>query len=63
VAPSSLAEIKKVIRSVTYQEARAAVDEALLASTPDELAMGVTERLSRMIDLGKFNGGHSLSGA
>jgi phosphotransferase system enzyme I (PtsI) len=63
VAPSSLAEIKKVIRSVTYAEARAAVDEALRASTPDELAMGVTERLGRMIDLGKFNGGHSLSGA
>jgi len=63
VAPSSLAEIKKVIRSVTYAEARTAVDEALRASTPDELAMGVTERLGRMIDLGKFNGGHSLSGA
>jgi phosphoenolpyruvate-protein phosphotransferase (PTS system enzyme I) len=63
VAPSSLAEIKKVIRSVTWAEARAAVDEALRASTPDELAMGVTERLGRMIDLGKFNGGHSLSGA
>lgn len=63
VAPSSLAEIKKVIRSVTYEEARKAVDEALLASTPEELAIGVTERLGRMIDLGKFNGGHSLSGA
>ncbi|HEX6372576.1 MAG TPA: phosphoenolpyruvate--protein phosphotransferase [Longimicrobium sp.] len=63
VAPSSLAEIKKVIRSVTYEAAREAVDEALRASTPDELAMGVTERLGRMIDLGKFNGGHSLSGA
>lgn len=63
VAPSSLAEIKKVIRSVTWAEARAAVDEALRASTPDELALGVTERLGRMIDLGKFNGGHSLSGA
>ncbi|HEX2208584.1 MAG TPA: phosphoenolpyruvate--protein phosphotransferase [Longimicrobium sp.] len=61
VAPSSLAEIKKVIRSVTYGEAREAVEEALRASTPEELSTGVTERLSRTIDLGKFNGGHSLS--
>jgi phosphotransferase system enzyme I (PtsI) len=62
VAPSSLAEIKKVIRSVTYEAAREAVDEALRASTPEELARGVTERLAKLIDLGKFNGGHSLSG-
>ncbi|HEU4457013.1 MAG TPA: phosphoenolpyruvate--protein phosphotransferase, partial [Longimicrobium sp.] len=62
VAPSSLAEIKKVIRSVTYEAAAEAAREALKASTPDEVAMGLTERLSRMLDLGKFNGGYNLSG-
>jgi phosphoenolpyruvate-protein phosphotransferase (PTS system enzyme I) len=62
VAPSSLAEIKKVIRSVTYAEAAEAAQEALRAATPDEVAMGLTERLSRMLDLAKFNGGHNLSG-
>ncbi|HEU0299181.1 MAG TPA: putative PEP-binding protein, partial [Longimicrobium sp.] len=62
VAPSSLAEIKKVIRSVTYAEAAEAAREALAAGTPDEVAMGLTERLGRMLDLAKFNGGHNLSG-
>ena len=63
VAPSSLAEIKKVIRSVTYENAAEAAREALRASSPDQLAMGLTERLGRWLDLGKFNGGYSLSGA
>jgi phosphotransferase system enzyme I (PtsI) len=62
VAPSSLAEIKKVIRSVTYEAAAEAAREALRASTPDELARGLTERLGRWLDLGKFNGGYNLSG-
>jgi phosphotransferase system enzyme I (PtsI) len=62
VAPSSLAEIKKVIRSVTYEDAADAAREALRASTPDQLAMGLTERLGRWLDLGKFNGGYNLSG-
>ena len=62
VAPSSLAEIKKVIRSVTYEAAAEAAAEALKAGTPDAVAMGLTERLSRMLDLGKFNGGYNLSG-
>jgi phosphotransferase system enzyme I (PtsI) len=62
VAPSSLAEIKKVIRSVTYEDAADAAREALRASTPDGLALGLTERLGRWLDLGKFNGGYNLSG-
>ena len=62
VAPSSLAEIKKVIRSVTWEAAAEAAAEALTAATPDAVATGLTQRLSRMLDLGKFNGGYNLSG-
>lgn len=62
VAPSSLAEIKKVIRSVTWEAAAEAAAEALTAATPDAVAMGLTQRLGRMLDLGKFNGGYNLSG-
>ena len=61
VASSSLAEIKKVIRSVTYEDAADAVREALAAPTPDLLALGLTERLGRTLDLGKFNGEYNVS--
>jgi len=61
VAPSSLAEIKKVIRSVSQADAREAVAEALVAPTPEAVAAGLTERLGRVLDLGKFNGSWNLS--
>lgn len=61
VAPSSLAEIKKVIRAVTQQDAREAADDALVASTPDAVAAGLTARLGKVLDLGKFNGSWNLS--
>ncbi len=61
VAPSSLAEIKKVIRAVTQQDAREAAVDALVASTPDAVAAGLTARLGRVLDLGKFNGSWNLS--
>lgn len=63
VAPSSLAEIKKVIRSISQADARAAVGEALAASTPDAVAAGLTARLGTVLDLGKFNGSWNLSDA
>ena len=63
VAPSSLAEIKKVIRAVPRQDAREAADDALVASTPDAVAAGLTERLGKVLDLGKFNGSWNLSDA
>jgi phosphoenolpyruvate-protein phosphotransferase (PTS system enzyme I) len=63
VAPSSLAEIKKVIRAVTRADAAEAAAEALLAATPDEVAAALTGRLGRVLDLGKFNGSWNLSAA
>jgi phosphotransferase system enzyme I (PtsI) len=63
VAPSSLAEIKKVIRAVSQQDAREAADDALVASTPDAVAAGLTARLGKVLDLGKFNGSWNLSDA
>jgi phosphoenolpyruvate-protein phosphotransferase (PTS system enzyme I) len=62
VGPASLAEIKKVIRSVTYAEAREAVAEALAAATPDEVLRALTSRLQSVLDLDKFTGPWSLSG-
>lgn len=62
VAPSSLAEIKKVIRAVTQEAAREAATEALAAPTPDAVAAALTARLGTVLDLGKFNGSWNLSG-
>jgi phosphotransferase system enzyme I (PtsI) len=62
VAPSSLAEIKKVIRAVSRADAAEAAAEAMAAGTPDAVAAGLTARLSKVLDLGKFNGSWNLSG-
>ncbi len=62
VGPSALAEIKKVIRSVTQADAAAAVEEALRARTPDEVVRVLTRSLGRALDLSKFTGSWSLSG-
>src|SRR5215207_426309 len=61
VGPASLAEIKKVIRSVTYELAAEAVEEALAAETPDEVVRALTRRLGSVLDLSKFAGPWSLS--
>ncbi|HYJ80521.1 MAG TPA: phosphoenolpyruvate--protein phosphotransferase [Longimicrobiaceae bacterium] len=61
VAPSSLAEIKKVIRSVTYDDAAAAVGEALAAPTADEVVRVLSARLGAVLDLSKFAGPWNLS--
>jgi phosphotransferase system enzyme I (PtsI) len=63
VAPSSLAEIKKVIRAITRADAAQAAAEALAAGTPDAVAAGLTARLGKVLDLGKFNGSWNLSAA
>ena len=60
VGPASLAEIKKVIRSVTYEQAAEAVREALAAPTPDEVVRALTARLGAVLDLSKFTGSWSL---
>jgi phosphotransferase system enzyme I (PtsI) len=61
VGPASLAEIKKVIRSVTFAEAEAAVHEAVRADTPDGVLRALTARLETVIDISKFGGAWSLS--
>jgi len=62
VGPASLAEIKKVIRSVTYEQAAEAVEEALHATTPDDVVRALTSRLGALLDLSKFAGPWSLAG-
>lgn len=61
VGPPALAEIKKVIRSVTYEDAAAGVAEALKASSPEEVLQVLTARLGRVLDLNKFSASLGLS--
>ncbi|HET7464807.1 MAG TPA: phosphoenolpyruvate--protein phosphotransferase [Longimicrobium sp.] len=61
VGPASLAEIKKLIRSVTFAEAEEAAREAVRAGTPDAVLNALTSRLGKVLDLSKFGGAWSLS--
>ena len=61
VGPASLAEIKKVIRSVTFAEAEEAVRVALRASTADEVLRTLTTPLESVLDISKFGGAWNLS--
>jgi phosphotransferase system enzyme I (PtsI) len=56
VAPSSLPEVKKVVRSVAASEARAAVSSALRAASAEEVIEILTEGLSQWVDLSLFSG-------
>ena len=56
VSPSSLPEVKKVIRSVPSADARDAVSRALHAGTPDEVVAILTKEISRWLDLSLFSG-------
>jgi phosphotransferase system enzyme I (PtsI) len=56
VGISALAEIKKVIRSVTHEDAAGAVAEALRAETPEEVQRVLTEHLGQVLDLDKLTG-------
>jgi phosphotransferase system enzyme I (PtsI) len=56
VGPASLAEIKKVIRSVSFSDAREAVLEALAASSSAEVLQALVPRLRAVLDLEKFGG-------
>jgi phosphotransferase system enzyme I (PtsI) len=56
VGPASLAEIKKVIRSVNFTDAQEAVREVLAAPTSAEVQRALTRRLGRVLDLDKFAG-------
>ena len=57
VGPSALAEIKKVIRSVSHADAAQAVGEALAASSADEIARIFAGYLGQALDLSKLTGG------
>jgi phosphotransferase system enzyme I (PtsI) len=61
VSPSSLPEIKKVIRSVPAGEARAAVAEALNAGTPNDVIAALTDGLAQWLDLSMFAGRYNLT--
>jgi phosphoenolpyruvate-protein phosphotransferase (PTS system enzyme I) len=56
VAPSSLPEVKKVVRSVPAVDARDAVSRALRAPTADEVIAILKGELSRWLDLSLFSG-------
>jgi phosphoenolpyruvate-protein phosphotransferase (PTS system enzyme I) len=60
VAPSSLPEIKKVVRSVPAVDARDAVARALRAATPEEIIRILKGELSRWLDLSLFSGRWNL---
>ena len=61
VGPSSLAEIKKVIRSVSQERAREAVSRALDASTPEEVLAVLTSAIREDVDLERFAGPWTFS--
>jgi phosphoenolpyruvate-protein phosphotransferase (PTS system enzyme I) len=63
VGPASLAEIKKLIRSVRQDAAAEAVAEALRADTPEGVSRALRERLRTTLDLSLFGGAWSLSGS
>ena len=55
VSASALPEIKKVIRSVPYSEARTAAAAAVLASTPNDVVTILTRHFSQFLDLSLFS--------
>ncbi|HEX6693441.1 MAG TPA: phosphoenolpyruvate--protein phosphotransferase [Longimicrobiales bacterium] len=61
VAPSSLPEIKKVVRTVPCVHAREAVSAALKAATPADVVHILTEGLATWLDLSLFSGRWNLS--
>lgn len=56
VGPSSLLEIKKVVRSIPAADAREVVGEALGAATTDEVTEILTRGIARWLDLSLFTG-------
>jgi phosphotransferase system enzyme I (PtsI) len=61
VGPAALAEIKKVIRSVSRAHAAVAVEEALRASSPDEVTAILMDHIQQEVDLTRFAGSWNLS--
>jgi phosphoenolpyruvate-protein phosphotransferase (PTS system enzyme I) len=63
VSPSSLPEIKKVVRSVPAADARACVSEALEAPDSASVTRILEEGISQWLDLSLFSGRWSASAA
>jgi phosphoenolpyruvate-protein phosphotransferase (PTS system enzyme I) len=63
VGPSSLAEIKKVIRSIHHSKARAAAEAALSATTPQAVVEALVAELSGDLDLARFGISLKLPGS
>jgi phosphotransferase system enzyme I (PtsI) len=61
VAPSSLPETKKVIRSVPVAAAREAVSRVLSAGTPSDVVMTLRHGLEEWLDLSMFSDRWNLS--
>jgi phosphotransferase system enzyme I (PtsI) len=61
VAPSSLPEVKKIIRTVPASDARAATHAALDAATPEGVTAILTEGISQFLDLSLFSGRWNLA--
>ena len=61
VGPASLAEVKKIIRTVPAAAARAAVTEAMTKATTDEVVDSLTRGISEWLDLSLFSGRWNLS--
>jgi len=61
VGSSSLAEIKKVIRSIAQEKARAAVVRCLEASSADEVIGILVDAMQGDVDLSRFAGAWRLS--
>lgn len=60
VGPGALAEIKKVIRSISRADGERAVEQALGASTPEAVVSTLTAHLPESVDLTLFGGLWSL---
>jgi phosphotransferase system enzyme I (PtsI) len=63
VGPAALAEIKKLIRSVSRTRAEAAVADVLAASSADEIVAILMDHIRNDVDLSRFAGSWSLSHA
>lgn len=61
MAWASLPEIKKVVRDVRMEDARAAARKALVASTSEEVVECLVEGIGGAVDLESFSGRWSLS--
>jgi phosphoenolpyruvate-protein kinase (PTS system EI component) len=63
VAPASLPEIKKVVRSIPASDARVVAGEALTARTTEEVTDILIHGIERWLDLSLFSGRWGISAA